>query len=413
MDALTAGSALIAVQLCVALIMAGTFYTIPEEKCTRYWAQSGVLIGLGALVVVINAGAPNYALLIIGNNCVIAGLICQWWGLQAFHGRQPSNWGWVLIGTYFVLYALLLVTSHFYGRSVLASCGALLIFALCLRELWRQRTLRFSFASAVAVVALLLLVGGLAYRAYASARHHPDFLLTTKSTVGVLVVFFVPMVGTLLFSFALLLLYFERLVRAKHHLATHDELTALLNRRAVINLAERKIDRATRSCKPLAVAYIDVDHFKQINDELGHENGDTVLAELAQVLKHACRSRDLVGRYGGEEFCVVFPDTAADDARMLGEKIVDAVRTHRFSAGLKVTVSMGFALLPAHSARRPWTALINEADAALYRAKELGRDRFCFAGEAEPAPTSYSMTSSPEPGSCVTSSAPASADGVV
>lgn len=383
MDALTAGSALIAVQLCVAVIMAGTFYTLPEEKCTRYWAQSGALVGLGVLVIIINAGAPNYPLLIIGNNTLIAGLICQWWGLQAFHGRNPGRLGWVVLGAYFLLYGLLLlVKADIADRSALSAAASALIFILNFHELWMRGTLRVSFASALATGALVLLIGGFTFRAVASVLHDAAYLATTTSAAGVIVVYFLPLVGTLLFSVALMLLYFERLVQTKHHIATHDELTGLLNRRAIICLGEREIDLALRTREPLSVAYIDVDHFKQINDELGHENGDAVLVELAQVLTDTCRSTDLIGRYGGEEFCIVFPGIGLEGVEILGTRLLNAVRAHRFCGRLAVTISIGFAVLPADGERRPWKDLINAADSALYRAKKTGRDGFRIASEA-------------------------------
>ncbi|HJV49947.1 MAG TPA: GGDEF domain-containing protein [Noviherbaspirillum sp.] len=383
MDALTAGSALIAVQLCVAVIMAGTFYTIPEEKCTRYWAQSGALVGLGVLIVVLNASTRNYPLLAIGNNTLIAGLVCQWWGLQAFHNREPSRWGWGILAGYFLVYGLqLAMKADVAERSALSAATSALIFILNFHELWLRRTLRLSFASALATAALVLLIGGFTFRAVANVLHDPAYLAATTSATGVAVVYFVPLVGTLLFSVALLLLYFERLVQTKHHLATHDELTGLLNRRAIISLGEREIDRAARAREPLAVAYIDVDYFKQINDELGHENGDAVLVELAEVLTDACRNTDLIGRYGGEEFCIVFPGIGAEGVDILGARLVNAVRAHRFCGRLAVTVSIGFAVLPADGERCPWTALVNAADSALYLAKEGGRDGFRTAGAA-------------------------------
>ena len=227
-------------QLCVAAIMAGTFYTIPEEKCTRYWAQSGALVGLGVLLVVVNASTRNYPLLVIGNNMLIAGLICQWWGLQAFHNRAPSRWGWGILAAYFLAYGLQLVMkADVAERSALSAGTSALIYILNFHELWLRRSLRLSFASALATVALVLLIGGFTFRAVANVLHDPAYLAATTSATGVAVVYFVPLVGTLLFSVALLLLYFERLVQTKHHLATHDELTGLLNRRAIISLGER------------------------------------------------------------------------------------------------------------------------------------------------------------------------------
>lgn len=387
MDVLTAGVALVLVQLCVAIFMAGTFYAAPDEKCTRFWAQSGVLTGLGLLMVVVNAGAPNYALLIISNNTLIGGLIFQWLGIRAFYKRGPSAWGWGIAVIFFLAYGLLLImNANVVDRVVLSATTTTVVFILNFLELRKNRTARSTFASVLAMCALTGLIASSALRVIGNLWGNPAFLPTTTSSVGIAVVYLVPLVGALLFSVALLLLYFERLVQDKQHLATHDELTGLLNRRAIVSGAEREIAVATRLRQPLSVAYIDVDFFKKINDELGHAKGDSVLVELSQVLKKNCRDIDLVGRYGGEEYCIIFPGVDYAGAEIIGEKLVNLVRQHGFQDNLCVTISVGISVLPAGNKLRGWTELMREADAALYRAKELGRNRFCISSIACPPP---------------------------
>lgn len=383
MDALTAGMALVAVQLCVALIMAGTFQVTREEQCTRYWALSGALLAPGVLAVVIDVDGPQYPWLIIGNSFLIAGIVFQWWGLQSFHGRQPSRSGWALIAVFLAVYtAFVMNDADGLERAALFSATAMICYLLCFGELMGRRQksvqLRLSFANALAIGASAVLAAGMGFRAIACVLRMPDYAPKTSSSIGVVVVYILPLAGTLLFSVALLLLYFERLVEAKHHLATHDELTGLHNRRAIIQAGEREISLAMRSHSPLTVAYIDVDHFKQINDKFGHENGDSVLIELARVLKSACRDTDILGRYGGEEFCGIFPGT--DDAKLdnLGERLLRAVRNHRFKTGIKVTISIGFAVLRSEDASRSWSSLMHGADTALFHAKECGRNQFCI-----------------------------------
>jgi diguanylate cyclase (GGDEF)-like protein len=198
----------------------------------------------------------------------------------------------------------------------------------------------------------------------------------SNSPLSVILLYFAPIVGTLLFSNGLLLLYFERVVADKHHLATHDELTGLLNRRAINSGGDREVRLATRLKLPVAIAFVDIDHFKHINDSQGHEAGDTVLVELAQVLGEACRNVDLVGRYGGEEFCLIFPGTGRDNAEVVARRLVDAVRMRAFSIGREVTVSVGVASLEPEEEDRSWSALVRKADRALYAAKDAGRDTF-------------------------------------
>lgn len=136
---------------------------------------------------------------------------------------------------------------------------------------------------------------------------------------------------------------------------------------------------ALRNRQSLAIAFVDADFFKKINDKLGHNAGDAVLREIADVIKTTCRDVDLVGRYGGEEFCVVLPGMSAENVALAGERLVRAIRQHRFSIQSPVSVSVGLAVLAAGDSDRSWSNFIKRADEQLYRAKELGRDRFSVA----------------------------------
>jgi diguanylate cyclase (GGDEF)-like protein len=159
-------------------------------------------------------------------------------------------------------------------------------------------------------------------------------------------------------------------------MATQDELTGLYNRRAIVAAGKREIDVAQRLRRPLAVAYIDIDHFKRINDQLGHDAGDNVITEIGHLLKDSCRNIDIVGRYGGEEFCIIFPGTDQEGVIMLAERMLVAVRQYRFRGELPVTLSMGFTVLPPDAEERSWTVLMQNADKLLYKAKSAGRDRY-------------------------------------
>jgi two-component system cell cycle response regulator len=152
-------------------------------------------------------------------------------------------------------------------------------------------------------------------------------------------------------------------------LATSDALTGLPNRRLFDDTLGREISRAKRSGAPLALAVVDVDHFKAVNDEHGHQVGDEVLRQLAAALRQAVRAEALVARYGGEEFVVVMPDATVEDAMVVAERLRTAARQ---VTAVPVTISVGVAGLAAGGDR---AAIVGAADAALYRAKAGGRDR--------------------------------------
>jgi diguanylate cyclase (GGDEF)-like protein len=379
MDALTAAAAALGVQLAVALLMAGTFYASAGERCTRYWALSGLLQALGVLTVIINAGAARMTLSTMGNSAIVAGMVLQWWGVRAFYGKRRSPLGWLIIGGFLALFGFSFAMEHpLRSRALLSSLTMTAVFILNLSELWGKRSTRTSFAGMLVFSAALASAAAFLTRAVAVYWNRPQFLPDTAAGLGVVVVYLVPMVTTLLFAMGLMLLYFERLILDKHRMATQDELTGLYNRRAIVSAGQREIDVAQRLRRPLGVAYIDIDHFKRINDQLGHDAGDRVITEIGQLLKDSCRNIDIVGRYGGEEFCIIFPGMDREGVTMLAERMLAAVRRYRFRGEFPVTVSMGFTVLDPDDRERNWTVIMQGADKLLYKAKSEGRDRYCI-----------------------------------
>ncbi|HEY8100232.1 MAG TPA: GGDEF domain-containing protein [Burkholderiaceae bacterium] len=383
MDSLTAGIALIVAQLCVALVMTGVYLAAPREKCTRYWALSEILIAAGIVMIVLNVNVPHAVLLLLGYNSLAWGSILQLWGTQAFYKKQQGiKLGWVVGIVFFLLFGLILLMKlPVAERLLLLSATILFMLILNSRELWTGPETGRSFGNILTLGAAGLLILNNAFRIAALLLQAQDFLPTTHSSAGVGALYLVPLGGTLLYGTGLLLLYFERIVEEKHHLATHDELTGMLNRRAIVAGGEREVAMALRNQQPLTIAFVDVDFFKRINDNLGHEAGDIFLVEIAQLLKKTCRNIDLVGRYGGEEFCIIFPGVGQENATTVGERLLNAVRQYRFENQYQMTVSIGFASLSENPKNRSWTNLINRADAALYKAKDFGRNQFCIAEE--------------------------------
>ncbi len=169
---------------------------------------------------------------------------------------------------------------------------------------------------------------------------------------------------------------FRAAVEDLNRLATRDELTGLLNRRALTQVLEQETSRCTRFQSGLAVLMIDIDHFKKVNDGYGHDIGDMVLAGVAQIVQSGIRSIDFASRFGGEELCVVLPNTDLGGAQKLAESLRQAVEVAVFlnsSAPVSVTVSIGVASLDL--AHADCQGMMKMADAALYLAKTNGRNR--------------------------------------
>lgn len=166
----------------------------------------------------------------------------------------------------------------------------------------------------------------------------------------------------------------EEATRAALVLADTDQLTGIANRRRTSAVLAEALAAADAGTGPVAVAILDVDHFKRVNDTLGHQTGDAVLKDVAALIGAQLRITDTVGRFGGEEFVVILPNTSADQALMIAERVRAAIETTTHAPA--VTVSIGVA---EHNPGETIESLIKRADKAMYRAKRDGRNALRLA----------------------------------
>ena len=173
----------------------------------------------------------------------------------------------------------------------------------------------------------------------------------------------------------------KNLERELHRLATTDMLTGMANRRAFLEAATQVYEQARADGAPFALLMLDLDHFKTINDELGHLEGDRALAEFAHVVKAQLRATDVAGRLGGEEFCVLLPLTAHDQAVEIATLIMHGVActplTDETGRPYRITVSVGVGTISPHD--RSLRDVLDRADQALYLAKNRGRNQIAIA----------------------------------
>ncbi len=167
--------------------------------------------------------------------------------------------------------------------------------------------------------------------------------------------------------------------------ATHDPLTGIWNRAAILDLLARELERSKREETSMSIVIIDLDHFKQINDTYGHLAGDRVLRETTQRIRSSIRAYDAIGRYGGEEFLVIFPGCDASKALKQAERLRLCICKEQIQleeGHISLTISLGVAVSTPTS-RREVEALIQAADTALYQAKRDGRNRVALAEQIE------------------------------
>ena len=166
--------------------------------------------------------------------------------------------------------------------------------------------------------------------------------------------------------------------RTLSEVSSKDALTGLYNRWFVIEKLEGEMNRALRHGSPMSLLMLDIDHFKRINDTWGHPAGDQVLQAIGKLLRESCRVFDVAGRYGGEEFCIVLPETPPGNTNVVAERIRRRLESTELPCGdgsIVVTASIGIAGLGEQSDVLSPGALIDRADRALYSAKSRGRNR--------------------------------------
>ena len=246
------------------------------------------------------------------------------------------------------------------------------------RHGWRaERSLR-AVALSMAAAALAFLLR--AVHAWLTPDDYTDLL---QASLGQGLTFLMAFICLIAAGFGFVLAVFERVAGQMEEMATHDGLTGCWNRITTDTLLEHELLRARRAGSVVAFVLLDLDHFKQVNDQHGHRTGDKVLRGFADTVRGRLRASDVFGRTGGEEFGLMLPDTDAAGARWLVEDIRRAVEALVFSGAegrpVSVTVSAGLAVTDPQS-RVSGDRLYGYADQALYEAKRAGRNRVAVYG---------------------------------
>lgn len=219
---------------------------------------------------------------------------------------------------------------------------------------------------------------------------YPDNqLLQTTYSLGFKIRFLLSLLTTVLFSAVYEYTRQRSIQRIQNlnsefqHLAMHDALTELPNRRFIQEQLERELSRAKRTNTPLSILICDIDKFKQVNDTYGHDCGDKILRYFAKTLNSSVRKQDLVARWGGEEFLIILPDTPVESAEHLAESVRNILQSTQYqdeSITLRVTASFGVTELTGD---KSISQVLSEADEALYEAKRRGRNMVKRAPNSE------------------------------
>lgn len=269
---------------------------------------------------------------------------------------------------------------------------SLIVAAQCLLVLsviWPRRHVTPGRGKFFVLAGLLMAVTMLVARATAALAGASEALVSRTGSSPIQSMTLLGVISiVMLLTFGFVLMSKDRSDQLNRTLATHDELTGLANRRNLNEVLAKEWARAIRSDQPLALAMIDIDHFKRYNDQYGHQAGDKCLNRVARTIElNARRSGDLAARYGGEEFLLILPDADVTVAQHLAEDVRKSIETlnlpHVGSPSGRVTISVGIAAL-GNAAYKDAESLLRAADQALYLAKDLGRNQVQVAEESRP-----------------------------
>lgn len=377
LDIATLAVALCSVTLSMTLLLSVAAWHAGSDKGLRHWAVGSFALMLGLLLNVNQEHIHHGLSVVLANGLMTLGIGVTWLGIRAFKGSHQPQAGPILAAL-LVMLLLWLFRFHFDNLSVRIGIASMVLASmslLCARELLirAEQPLRTGYWLAGGVA--LLCGVGLALRAIASLTGLSptvaisDNPLQSATLLGALVA----QIG-LAGGFILMTHY--RTAMALQRLSEHDALTDTLNRRSLHEQALQILCKADAMQLPVTLIMLDADHFKHINDAFGHQTGDAVLCHMVARIRPHLRTNDLLGRYGGEEFILILPGLDTDSAAQVAERIrLGLCRQPWQAEDRPVPLSVSIGIACSDQQGYAFDMLLGAADAALYQAKALGRNR--------------------------------------
>lgn len=363
-------------------LFAARRYGAHVGRAMRFCGCGFGLAGIGHVLNLLVYRAPDLFTRVVSPTLTLAGLVGYYLAVQALK-QQKTHYRYclaVLCVNFLLLGWFWFIEPNLPARlMVLNLCIAAVLWplctALCRRVRPDQRATWWPAGALFACLFLFLIARTMVVVAgYAAYRPLTDgFMLPAlfyKST------FVIPLLAGLLF----MLMASDEIAAQVSRLASLDTLTSIYNRRAFDELAGRSLLDSSKCGKTSSLLTLDLDHFKTINDRYGHAMGDRVLKRVTEAIAAQLRSRDIFGRYGGEEFSILLPDTAAEQALLVAERLRQVVQDLRFdieTVPMSLTVSIGLAT--DRGTPKALERLFDESDRALYLAKAQGRNQVALA----------------------------------
>ncbi|WP_066288250.1 GGDEF domain-containing protein [Arthrobacter sp. B6] len=373
LDTATLRIAFALMALVLGLLFYFSAYRFTRSPYSGWWCLALVFFLAGSAAFLLDGTAQQWWANPLGNVLLVHGGVAVWAGARSLREVRPRRWLFTAIPLVTLVASALdnPATNTWSGGPVFLAAMSMTI-GLASRELWRLEPgysrVRVPMAAAAAGLSVFYFGRLLAF--LLEGPGGPTFVTYFGSEVTTLVT----MVLLVVVSFSMAALSSEQQTRALRMVATRDDLTGLLNRKAFLDLAAEHLADPTVTRASGALILADLDHFKVVNDTYGHAAGDLALRAFADACQDTVRSTDLTGRYGGEEFVLLIPGATADRAEQIADAISRRLADSARRDGPRMpTVSYGIA--PYDAGTPGLEALIASADAALYAAKSQGRNR--------------------------------------
>lgn len=369
-------TAAIFASLCLYMLL--IHRSTPGLRLVRYITYGYAASAIGMELLALRGRIPDIFSITVANTLLVLINVFLYWGIaDLLHTRRPQRW--ILPASVVVAAAVSLYSSYIKPdvsvRIIGISAIMVVQYALLVHLLsGRPGPERIHMPRLGLSVLLTFYAEINIYRAWEAHLHDPRSLLSSAATSTFS--FLAPILTAVMTALGVIWLAMAQLQLELEAQSQTDSLTGLLNRRALEQVGARAVELARRQKSALSLIILDLDRFKAVNDEHGHDAGDAVLHHAARCLRDNLRDADHVARLGGEEFVAVLPDTshthAAEIAEELRQHLANLTVDH-LSREIRVSASFGVAtMLPTDSS---WLEILRRGDRALYLAKEQGRDR--------------------------------------
>ncbi|WP_421992954.1 GGDEF domain-containing protein [Roseococcus sp.] len=348
----------------------------------RHW-QAGTLIIAAGYFLHAFPSLPMPVMVTFSNGAILFGLTICWRGIQQFDGSPPGRWQFVpaALGTLVICW-FSAVQPDTLTRILAVSLASAVILGGCVSDLGKReyRDGSLSRLLLTAIFVLITALNALRFGYFAWADIPPGFSIADNAEVmniiSPLVAAMLPVIGTTAFT----LMCSERLRRQWERAASTDYLTGLPNRRTLTETGRRRFELARLEGRSVAMALIDIDGFKSINDCYGHDVGDMALTHVATCLGQGIEAGELLARTGGEEFVALLTETAPQKAQQAAEYLRQMVqRQHFLLQGVRIPLTVSVGIAVSQSEDRDFDSLLRRADQAMYAAKSAGRNRVQLA----------------------------------